>query len=139
MARAIVQMWKKVGIDTDLNVIEMASYSEMARADKLQAPVLYSWADSTGDPEVYSGYILDPKKRFSVWKSADVSPRLDPLLREVNYKKRIAGYKKFDEWAVEQGYAFPLLGGVAAVAYSRRIGYKPFRNGWILPYYWTVM
>ena len=64
---------------------------------------------------MYSGYILDPKKRFSVWKSADVSPRLDPLLREVNYKKRIAGYKKFDEWAVEQGYAFPLLGGVAAV------------------------
>ncbi|MCW5770719.1 MAG: hypothetical protein KIT16_03720 [Rhodospirillaceae bacterium] len=138
VARALVQMWKRVGIETDLGVIEMANYSEMSRNDKLEAPVLYSWANSTGDPEVYSGYILDPKKRFSVWKSADISVKLDPLLREPNYDKRIAGYKEFDRWAVEQGYAFPLFQAVAAVVHSKRIGYKPFRNGWILPYFWTA-
>jgi peptide/nickel transport system substrate-binding protein len=138
VARAIVAMWKRVGIEADLSVIEMANYSELSRNDKLEAPVLYSWANSTGDPEVYSGYILDPKKRFSVWKSEDVSAKLDPLLSEPDYDKRIKGYREFDAWAVAQGYAFPMFQGVAAVVHAKRIGYKPFRNGWILPYHWTV-
>jgi peptide/nickel transport system substrate-binding protein len=138
VARAIVQMWKRVGIEANLSVIESAAYSEQSRNDKLEAPVLYSWANSTGDPEVYSGYILDPKKRFSVWKSDDISAKLDPLLKEPDYEKRIKGYREFDAWAVTQGYAYPLFQGVASVVHAKRIGYKPFRNGWIQPYHWTV-
>jgi peptide/nickel transport system substrate-binding protein len=138
LARALVQMWKRVGIEAELGVIEIAKYFEMARNDKLEAPVLYSWGNATGDPVIYSGYILDPKKRFSVWKSDDISAKLDPLLTEVDYEKRIAGYRAFDAWAVEQGYALPLLQGPATVVHTKRIGYVPFRNGWERPHRWAV-
>ncbi|MCW5771094.1 MAG: hypothetical protein KIT16_05610 [Rhodospirillaceae bacterium] len=138
LARGIVQMWKKVGIETELKVLEITKYFELARSDKLDAPVLYSWGNATGDPVIYSGYILDPKKRFSVWKSADISQRLDPLLVEVDYDKRIAGYRAFDKWAVEQGYAFPLLQSPSTVVHTKRIGYAPFRNGWEMPRRWSL-
>ena len=97
-----------------------------------------SWSNPTGDPNVFSGTILDPKKRFSVWKSDDISPRLDPLLTETDYDKRMAGYREFDKWAVEQGYAFPLLQSTSNVVFSNKLKYAPFKNGWTLPYYWSL-
>ena len=138
LARAIVQMWKQVAIDADLHVLELANYNELSRNDKLEAPVLYSWTNPTGDPAVYSGTILDPRKRFAVWKSDDIVPRLDPLLKEIDYDKRIAGYREFDKWAVEQGYAFPMLQSTATLAHSKAVHYTPFKNGWPLPYFWTL-
>ena len=57
---------------------------------------------------------------------------------EVDYDKRIAGYRHFDRWVVEQGYAVPLLQGTATVVHASRVSYVPFKNGWILPYYWMA-
>jgi peptide/nickel transport system substrate-binding protein len=138
LARAIVQMWKQVGIECDLSVMEITNYAELSRADKLEAPVLYSWSNPTGDPAIYSGTILDPSRRFSVWKSEDIPPRLKPLFVEVDNDKRMAGYRAFDRWVVEQGYAVPILQGVATVVHTARIGYVPFKNGWTLPYFWNL-
>jgi len=138
LGRAIVGMWKEVGIDADLNVLEIAQYFQMTRSGKIENPVLYSWANASSDPELFSGLILDPKRPYSVWKSDDISEKLDPLLVEVDNEKRLAGYRAFDAWAVEQGYACPLLQSVATVVHSKRVHYVPFANGWILPYYWTL-
>lgn len=138
LARAIVQMWKQVGIDADLQVMDILNYAELSRNDKLELPVLYSWSNPTGDPNVFGGTIMDPKKRFSVWKSDDISPRLDPLLVEVDYDKRMAGYRAFDRWTVEQGYAFPLLQSTNTVVHTNKVQYVPYKNGWTLPYAWTM-
>jgi peptide/nickel transport system substrate-binding protein len=138
LARAIVQMWKNVGIEANLSVMELTQFAELARNDRIEAPALSSWFNASGDPQVYSGTVLDPKKRFAIWRSDDIPPRLDPLLVEVDYDKRIAGYRTFDRWAVEQGYAVPLLQGTATVVHAKRLNYVPFKNGWTLPYYWTT-
>lgn len=138
IAQAIVQMWGKVGIKAELSVLEISKYYDMARADQLEAPMLYSWTNGIGDPAMWSGLILDPKKFFSVWRSDDISPRLDPLLREVDEEKRLAGFKAFDTWAVEQGYAMPLLKSIATVVHSSRLNYQAYRNGWLLPYAWSL-
>jgi peptide/nickel transport system substrate-binding protein len=138
LARAIVQMWKNVGIEANLSVMELTKFAELARNDRIEAPALSSWFNASGDPQVYSGTLLDPKKRFAIWRSDDIPPRLDPLLVEADYDKRIAGYRQFDRWAIEQGYAVPLLQGVGTVVHAKRINYVPFKNGWILPYHWTM-
>ncbi len=138
IARTLVQMWKQVGIEANLSVMEFTKYGELSRNDKLEAPILYNWFNPTDDPESYSGSILDPKKRFSVWKSDDISEKLDPLLAETVYEKRVAGYREFDKWAVQKGYAFPVLQGVATVVYSKRVGYVPYRTGLVAPWTWTL-
>lgn len=136
MARAIVQMWKKAGIDATLEVIEPAHYHAKVQTGKLDGPALWFWSNATADPELSIGYYLDPKKNFSIWRSADVSPQLEPLLIELDYKKRIEGYKSFHIWAVEQGYSLPLLSGLSSVAHTQNAGYKAYQNGWILPPAW---
>ncbi|MFL9923968.1 ABC transporter substrate-binding protein [Herbaspirillum lusitanum] len=137
MARAIVQMWKKVGINASLEAIELSEYFPKVQSGKLEGPALWLWANATGDPELAAGAYLNPKMLFSVWRSNDVSAQLDPLLVEMDYKKRMEGYKQFHKWVVDQGYALPLVQGVSSVVYGKKPGgYVPFRNGWILPYYW---
>jgi len=138
LGRAIVAMWEQVGIDADLQVLEIAQYFQMTRSGKIENPVLYSWSNASADPELFSGLILDPKRPYSVWKSDDISEKLDPLLVEVDSEKRLAGYRAFDAWAVEQGYACPLLQSVATAVHKKQLRYVPFANGWMLPYYWTM-
>ena len=76
IARAIVQMWKQVGIEADLQTIEYAKYFELNRGNKLPETTLYSWDNATGDPEIFSGYQLNPKMPFSPWKDEDIGNRV---------------------------------------------------------------
>lgn len=138
MGRAIVEMWKRAGMDAELVVTEYPKWAELFNTQRVETPTLFSWLNPTGDPNVYSGTLMDPRKRFSVWKSDDITPRLDPLLRETNYEKRIAGYKQLDRWIVEQGYSMPILQGTNTIVHSKRLNYVPFLNGWVLPAYWSL-
>ena len=111
---------------------------ELGHADKLEMPVLYAWNSSTGEPELFTGLVLDPKKRNAIWKSNDIPARLEPLFLEPDFDKRMAGYRAFERWSVEQGYAFPLLLNTATIVHSSKIGYVPYRNGWLLPATWSL-
>ncbi|MBV8535797.1 MAG: ABC transporter substrate-binding protein [Alphaproteobacteria bacterium] len=133
MAQAIAAMWKKVGIDADLQVIELTQYYELNHSGKMPEATLYRWGNDTGDPEIYTGYILNPKLQFSAWKSDDMGERIGRLFNETDEAKRLEGYREVNKFAVEQGYAMPLLQGVSTVAYHNDVAYKPFANGWIYP------
>jgi hypothetical protein len=54
---------------------------------------MYQWGNATGDPEMYGGYLLDPKSIFSAFKSDDLGERLGKLLVETDQEKRYAGYQ----------------------------------------------
>ncbi len=112
IARAIAQMWKQVGIDADLQVIEYAKYFELNRGGKLPEATLYSWDNATGDPEIFIGYNLNPKMPFSPWKDDDFGNKDLALFGVADYDKRIAGYKDLEREAVENGASMPLLQSV---------------------------
>jgi peptide/nickel transport system substrate-binding protein len=133
VARAITAMWKKVGIAAELETIEPAKYQELARAGKLPEATLFQWGNSSGDPEMYSGYILDPKSIFSVYKSPDLGEMLAPLLVETDEAKRFAGYRALNEYATRKGYTIPLLQTVKTVSFGKDLNFKRYDNGWILP------
>ncbi|HUD88765.1 MAG TPA: ABC transporter substrate-binding protein [Xanthobacteraceae bacterium] len=133
IARAIVQMWKNVGIDADLQVIEYAKYFELNRAAKLPETTLYSWDNATGDPEIFSGYQLNPKMPFSPWKDEDIGQRVLALFGVADYDKRIAGYRDLERYAVENGATLPLLQSVVTVVRKRNLKYTKYGNGWVLP------
>jgi dipeptide transport system substrate-binding protein len=133
IARAIVQMWKKVGIDASLEVIEYAKYFELNRATKLPEATLYSWDNATGDPEIFGGYLLNPKMPFSAWKDMDVGQKVLDLFSVANYEKRIAGYRELNRFAVESGATMPLLQSVLTVVRKKDLAYTKYGNGWVLP------
>jgi peptide/nickel transport system substrate-binding protein len=133
IARAIVQMWKKVGIDADLQVIEYAKYFELNRGARLPEATLYSWDNATGDPEIFSGYMLNPKMPFSPWKDEDIGNKALALFNVADYDKRIAGYRELERYAVENGASMPLLQSVVTVARKKNLTYTKYGNGWVLP------
>jgi peptide/nickel transport system substrate-binding protein len=133
MARAIVQMWQKVGIAADLQIIEYAKYFELNRASKLPEATLYSWDNATGDPEIFSGYLLNPKMPFSAWKDEAVGGKVLKLFNVANYDARIAGYRDVERFAVEQGATIPLLQSVLTVVRKKNLQYTKYGNGWVLP------
>ncbi|WP_158969426.1 ABC transporter substrate-binding protein [Paraglaciecola sp. L3A3] len=136
MARAIMQMWKKVGIEAKLETIDFAKFFQKVADNSFQGPVLWLWNNSTGDPELYAGTYLNANNMFSVWRSEEVMQRLTPLLSENNYSKRIEKYKDFNKWIVEQGFSIPLLEGINSVVHNSSLPYKAYRNGWLVPNNW---
>ncbi len=133
LARAIAQMWKAVGIDATIEETTPAKLTEAAQNGKLTGPLVFSWANSTGDPENYAGRIFDPRLRFSAWKDMALSPRIDALMTEVDEAKRMAGYKALNVESSEKSWAIPLLQGVTTVAYSSTLQPVLFDNGYVLP------
>jgi peptide/nickel transport system substrate-binding protein len=137
MARAIGAMWKKVGIDADIEVIELSTYQERLRAGTLPEATMYQWGNAAGDPEMYGGYLLDPKAIFSAYKAEDLKDRIGALLIEPNEQKRYQGYRDVHRYAVEKGYTIPLLQSTRTVVHQNNVNYVKYDNGWILPQAWS--
>lgn len=133
IARALVQMWKRVGIEAELEVIEYAKYFELNRATKLPEATLYSWDNATGDPEIFAGYLLNPKMPFSAWKGMEVGQQVIDLFNVADYDKRIAGYRALNKLAVESGATIPLLQSVQTLVRRKDLTYAKYGNGWVLP------
>lgn len=134
MARAIAQMWKAVGINATIEETTPAKLLDAAQNGKLTGPLLYSWANSTGDPENYAGRIFDPRLRFSTWKDMALSPRIDALMTEVDEGKRMAGYKSLNVESSEKSWAIPLLQAAATAVWSPALQPVLFDNGYVLPH-----
>jgi peptide/nickel transport system substrate-binding protein len=132
IARAVVQMWKKVGIDAELEVIEYAKWFELNRADKLQDISIYSWDNATGDPEIYIGYLMNPHLPFSTFRTGDIGTRAAALFGEPDNAKRIAAYTQLNEDAVNQATIIPLLQAVMTVVTNKDLEYKKYEEGFIL-------
>jgi peptide/nickel transport system substrate-binding protein len=132
IARAIEQMWKKVGIEAEIETIEYSKYFELNRGAKLPEATLYSWDNATGDPEIFAGYLLSPKMPFSAWKGMDVGAKVLELFEIADYKKRVEGYKALNKLAVEAGATIPLLQSVITVVHKKNLNYTKYANGWIL-------
>jgi peptide/nickel transport system substrate-binding protein len=132
MARAIVQMWKRVGIDADLDVIEYAKYFELNRGNKLPEATLYSFDNATGDPEIYAGYLLNPKLPFSPWKDMTLGQKVIDLFNVPDEKTRIAGWRAIEREAVDMGATMPLLQSVQTLVHKKTLSYTKYGNGWVL-------
>lgn len=133
IARAIVQMWKKVGIDADLQVIEYAKYFELNRGHRLPEATLYSFDNATGDPEISVGYMLNPKLPFSPWQGMEIGQKVIDLFNVADTDMRIAGWRALDREAMEIGAKIPLVQSVQTVVRSKGLMVTKYANGWMLP------
>lgn len=133
IARAIVAMWKKIGIEAELEVIESAKYFELNRGNKLPEATLYSFDNATGDPEIYAGYLLNPRLPFSPWKDMTLGQKVIDMFNVPGEAERIAGWRAINREAVEMGACMPLLQSVQTLVRRKSLTYRAYGNGWVLP------
>jgi peptide/nickel transport system substrate-binding protein len=133
IARAIAQMWKPVGIEADIRVIEYGSYFELNRAHRLPEATLYSFDNATGDPEIFVGYMLNPQLPFSPWQDMAIGRKAIDLFNVADTRTRIDGWKALDREAMAIGAKIPLLQSVLTIARQKNLSVVRYGNGWVLP------
>lgn len=132
MARAIAQMWTRIGITTTVEEITLAKYLELSHSSKLTGVMLYSWANATADPENFAGRILDPRLRFSTWKAPELADRIDTLLVEPDEAKRMNGYRALNRAASENAWSLPVLQAVSTIAFKKDLNVVTHKSGYVL-------
>ena len=125
MIQAIVGMWRKVGIEAEIEVYEIAKHFELRAGHKLAPTAFYNWGNAIGDPTTSTGFAMFSKSPHSGWKTDDVDALIGPLWGEKDEAKRIAGWKAADKYIAEQGYVIPLLQYVQPIVFKSSLKVTP--------------
>ena len=133
MIQAIVGMWRKVGIEAEIEVYEIAKHYELRAAHKLAPMAFYNWGNAIGDPTTSTGFAMFGPSPHSAWKSADLDAKIGPLWGEKDEAKRIAGWKAVDKYIAEEGLVIPLLQYAQPVVYKSRLKVTPNVSGALQP------
>lgn len=133
MIQAIVGMWRKVGIEAEIEVYEIAKHYELRAADKLAPAAFYNWGNAIGDPTTGTGFAMFGPSPHSVWDTDDLDAMIGPLWGEKDEAKRIAGWKAVDKYIAEEGYVIPLLQYVQPVVYKSTLAVVANVSGALQP------
>jgi len=133
MAQAIAAMWRQIGVDVKIEETTVAKYLELNHSAKLPGIMLYSWANATGDPENYSGRILNPALRFSAWKEPANGERIAKLFGMKLGEERLEGYRALNKDASENSWSIPLLQPAANIVTRKTVDLPSYSQGYILP------
>ena len=134
MIQAIVGMWRKVGIEAEIEVYEIAKHYELRAADQLAPAAFYNWGNSVGDPTTSTGFAMFGPSPHSVWDSQDLIDKIGPLWGEKDEAKRIQGWKDVDRYVAENAYVIPLLQYVQPILSAKGVTVTPHASGALLPH-----
>jgi peptide/nickel transport system substrate-binding protein len=137
MVQAIVGLWRRVGIEAEIEVYEIAKHYELRAADTLAPAAFYNWGNSVGDPTTSTGFAMFGPSPHSVWDGEETFNMIAPLWAEADEEKRIAGWKEVDRHIAENAEVIPLLQYVQPIVYDARIDVVPHRSGALLPHLMT--
>jgi peptide/nickel transport system substrate-binding protein len=130
--QAIVGMWRKVGIEAEIEVYEIAKHFELRLSHKLAPMAFYNWGDAIGDPNDSTGFAMFGPSPHSGWKSKEVDAMIGPLWGEKDEAKRIAGWKKVDRYIAEHALVLPLYQQVQTILFKKSLAVKPHMAGYLL-------
>jgi peptide/nickel transport system substrate-binding protein len=133
MIQAIVGMWRKVGIEADIEVYEIAKHFELRTSHRLAPLAFYNWGNAIADPSTSTGHAMFGPSPHSSWKSKDLDAMIGPLWGEKDEAKRIAGYKAVDRYIAQEGYVIPLLQYVQPIVYKADLKVTPNVSGAMQP------
>ncbi len=134
MVQAIVGMWRKVGIEAEIEVYEIAKHYELRGADQLTPAAFYNWGNSVGDPTTSTGFAMFGPSPHSVWDGKDLIDMIGPLWGEKDEAKRIAGWKAVDAYVAENALVIPLLQYVQPILHVPGVVVTPHASGALLPH-----
>ncbi len=132
--QAIVGLWRRVGIEAEIEVYEIAKHFELRAADQLAPAAFYNWGNAVGDPTTSTGFAMFGPSPHSVWDGQDTFDMILPLWGEPDEAKRIEGWKAVDRHIAENALVIPLFQYVQPILHSASVKVVPHASGALLPY-----
>lgn len=133
MIQAIVGLWRKVGIEAEIEVYEIAKHYELRGADQLAPAAFYNWGNAVGDPTTSTGFAMFGPSPHSVWDGEDLINMIGPLWGEADEAKRIEGWKAVDRYIADNALVIPLLQYVQPILSAPGVVVIPHASGALLP------
>jgi peptide/nickel transport system substrate-binding protein len=134
MIQAIVGLWRRVGIEAEIEVYEIAKHYELRAADQLAPAAFYNWGNSVGDPTTSTGFAMFGPSPHSVWDGEDLVAMINPLWAEADEPTRIEGWKAVDRYVAENALVIPLLQYVQPILHAPGVVVTPHASGALLPH-----
>ena len=134
MIQAIVGAWRRIGIEANIEVYEIAKHYELRAADTLAPAAFYNWGNAIGDPATSTGFAMFGPSPHSVWDGKDVFDAILPLWGEADEAKRIEGWKAVDKLIADNAYVIPLLQYVQPIIHADSVKVTPNVSGAVMPY-----
>ena len=133
IARAIVQMWKRVGIEANLRSHRIRQIFR-AQPRGTNCPRRRSTAGTTRPAirRFIPAICSIQSCRSQPWKGEEIGQKVLKLFNVADYDARIAGYRELNRFAVEDGATIPLLQSVLTVVHKKNLAYTKYANGWML-------
>jgi peptide/nickel transport system substrate-binding protein len=135
--QAIVGLWRKVGIEAEIEVYEIAKHYELRATDTLAPAAFYNWGNSVGDPTTSTGFAMFGPSPHSVWDGEDLVGMIAPLWGESDEAKRIDGWKAVDRKIAEDALVLPLFQYVQPILHAPGVKVVPHASGALLPHLMT--
>ncbi len=133
MIQAVTGMWKRVGIEAEIEVYEIAKHFDLRARDALAPAAFYNWGNSIGDPSTSTGFSMFGPSPHSTWDTDDVDAMIGPLWGEEDEDVRIAGYQRVDAYIAENAMVIPLLQFVQPIIYRDGLSVTPHVANFLLP------
>jgi peptide/nickel transport system substrate-binding protein len=134
MIQAVVGLWRRVGIEAEIEVYEIAKHYELRAADQLAPAAFYNWGNSVADPTTSTGFAMFGPSPHSVWDGQDLIDLINPLWGEPDEATRIEGWKAVDRYIAENALVIPLLQYVQPILHDPRVVVTPHASGALLPH-----
>jgi peptide/nickel transport system substrate-binding protein len=131
--QAIVGLWRRVGIEAEIEVYEVAKHYELRATDQLAPAAFYNWGNSIGDPTTSTGFAMFGPSPHSVWDGEDLAAMIGPLWGEADEAKRIEGWKAVDRKIAEDALVLPLFQYVQPILHAPGVKVMPHTSGALLP------
>ena len=133
MIEMIVDMWREIGVEANIEVYNRAEHLKLRGQHKLAPAAFFNWSNSIGDPFSSAGMAMLSTSPDSTFKSLELDRLIVPLLDESDERKRILGYKEVDQYIADECLVIPLVQYVQAVVHTKNIRFTPNNGGLILP------
>lgn len=133
-AQAVAGMWRRVGIEAAIEIIDAKQLAALSEEDRLAPACLRVWSNASGDPSNATGALLWGPSVHSVWDTPDLDRELQPLMwGELDEARRIEGWKALTHRIAENAYVLPLYQYIERVVHRRELQFTPHAANWVLP------
>jgi len=135
MIQAVVGMWRKVGIEAEIEVYEIAKHFELRGQDKLAPAAFYVWGNASGDPNNSTGFAMWGPSPHSVWDTDDLDGMMPQYMwGEKDDAKRMKGWNGILRHIADNAYVLPLLQYYQPVVHRADLNFRPYVANFILPH-----
>ncbi|MCY3982867.1 MAG: ABC transporter substrate-binding protein [Roseovarius sp.] len=131
--QVIAGMWKRVGIEAEIEVYEIAKHFDLRARDELAPAAFYNWGNSIGDPSTSTGFAMFGPSPHSTWDTEDLDAMIGPLWGEKDESRRIDGFKAVDAYIAENAMVIPLLQFVQPIVFREGLSVTPHVANFLLP------